>query len=219
MQFNYNPKEKIWDLSLRLFHIILILLIIGSIVSAKLNFLDIHELFGTSLLGLILFRILWGLIGTHHSRFKNFNLSLSEAVKQFSKTKQRNNVFITKTSLGSYSTIAFIFILTVLPISGLFSSDDVLYDGPLSYLTPNYTSNWVQAHNFSHYVLYCLISLHILAIFYYQIVKKHNLIKRMFGIYYNIDENINPKKIENPLNGIFLLLVFIILPFIFLITD
>jgi len=41
----------------------------------------------------------------------------------------------------------------------------------------------------------------------------------MFGIYYKIDENINPKEIENPLNGIFLLLVFIILPFIFLITD
>ena len=219
MQFNYNPKEKIWDLSLRFFHIILIILIIGSIVTAKFNFLDIHELFGTSLLGLILFRILWGLIGTHYSRFKNFNLSLSTAIKQFSKTKQGSDIFITKTSLGSYSTIAFIFFLIILSISGLFSSDDVLYDGPLAYLTPNYTSNWVQIHNFSHYVLYSLISLHILAILYYQIVKKHNLIKRMFGIYYKIDKNINPKEIENPLKGILLLLVFIILPVIFLILD
>lgn len=219
MQFNYNPKEKIWDLSLRFFHIILILLIIGSIVSAKLNFLDIHELFGTSLLGLILFRILWGLIGTHHSRFKNLNLSLRRAIKQFSRIKQGNDVFVTKTFLGSYSTIAFILFLIILPISGLFSSDDILYDGPLSYLTPKYTSYWVQIHNFSHYVLYFLISLHILAILYYQIVKKHNLIKRMFGIYYKIDKNINPTKIENPLNGILLLLVFSVLPVIFLISD
>ena len=133
MQFNYNPKEKIWDLSLRFFHIILILLIIGSIVSAKLNFLHIHELFGTSLLGLISFRILWGLIGTHHSRFKNLNLSLSRAIKKFSRIKQGNDSFVTKTFLGSYSTIAFILFLIILPISGLFSSDDILYDGPLIY--------------------------------------------------------------------------------------
>jgi len=87
MQNKHNSKTKIWDLSLRLFHIFLILLIIGSIVTAKLNFLEIHQFFGVSLLGLISFRILWGFIGTNYSRFKTLNLSVSGALNQLSSKK------------------------------------------------------------------------------------------------------------------------------------
>ena len=218
MQNKHNSKTKIWDLSLRLFHIFLILLIIGSIASAKLNILEIHQFFGVSLLGLISFRILWGFIGTNYSRFKTFNLSIREALNQFS-NKKNNDGYIIKTPLGSYSTIMFILILIILSISGLFSSDDILYDGPLAYLTPKYTSYWVKIHDYSHYILYCLISLHIIAILYYQKVKKHNLIKRMFGFYYKIDQHISSKNNETPLKGVFILLICTILPSLFLILT
>ena len=218
MQNKHNSKTKIWDLSLRLFHIFLILLIIGSIASAKLNILEIHQFFGVSLLGLISFRILWGFIGTNYSRFKTFNLSIREALNQFS-NKKNNDGYIIKTPLGSYSTIMFILVLIILSISGLFSSDDILYDGPLAYLTPKYTSYWVKIHDYSHYILYCLISLHIIAILYYQKVKKHNLIKRMFGFYYKIDQHISSKNNETPLKGVFILLICTILPSLFLILT
>ena len=46
-------NKKIWDLPLRLFHISLILLVIGSISSAKMNMLDLHQYFGVALLGLV----------------------------------------------------------------------------------------------------------------------------------------------------------------------
>ena len=218
MQNKHNSKTKIWDLSLRLFHIFLILLIIGSIASAKLNILEIHQFFGVSLLGLISFRILWGFIGTNYSRFKTFNLSIREALNQFS-NKKNNDGYIIKTPLGSYSTITFILVLIILSISGLFSSDDILYDGPLAYLTPKYTSYWVKIHDYSHYILYCLISLHIIAILYYQKVKKHHLIKRMFGFYYKIDQHISSKNNETPLKGVFILLIWTILPSLFLILT
>ena len=64
-------KVMIWDLSLRLFHMILILLVTGSIISAKLDRLDIHQYFGVMILGLMFFRILWGFLGTFNSTFKN----------------------------------------------------------------------------------------------------------------------------------------------------
>ena len=138
MQYKQNSKNKIWDLSLRCFHLALILLVIGSIVTAKLNVLEIHQFFGVALLGLIFFRILWGIIGTKYSRFKSFNLSIREALSQFS--NRNNNSELIKTPLGSYSTIMFLLVLITLSVSGLFSSDDILYDGPLAYLTPNYSS-------------------------------------------------------------------------------
>ena len=217
MQDKHNSKIKIWDLSLRCFHILLILLIVGSIASAKLNALEVHQFFGISLLGLISFRILWGFIGTNYSRFKTFNLSIREALNQFS-NKKNNDGYIIKTPLGSYSTIMFILILMVLSISGLFSSDDVLYDGPLAYLTPKYTSYWVKIHNYSHYILYCLISVHILAILYYQKIKKYNLLQRMFGFYFKIDQNVSKPKSEKPLKGLLILLLFTIMPVLFLIV-
>ena len=216
MQYKHNSKEKIWDLSLRLFHITLILLITGSIVTAKLNFLEIHQFFGVSLIGLISFRILWGFIGTNYSRFKSLNLSVSDVLNQLSSKKNVCNI---KTTLGSYSTLVFMVILITLTISGLFSSDDVLYDGPLAHLTPNHTFYWVRIHDYSHYILYCLISLHIIAILYYQKVKKHNLIKRMFGFYYKIDQHISSKNNETPLKGVFILLICTILPSLFLILT
>ena len=215
MQYKHNSKEKIWDLSLRLFHITLILLITGSIVTAKLNFLEIHQFFGVSLIGLISFRILWGFIGTNYSRFKSLNLSVSGALNQLSSKK---NVYNIKTPLGSYSTLVFMVILITLTISGLFSSDDVLYDGPLAHLTPNHTFYWVRIHDYSHYILYFLISVHILAILYYQKIKKYNLIQRMFGFYFKIDQNVSTPKNEKPLKGLLILLLFTIIPVLFLIV-
>ena len=106
-----DNKVKVWDLSLRLFHFILIFLIIGSYVSAKFDMLNIHQYFGVSLLGLIFFRILWGFIGTNYSRFASFNISLKGALTQFS--KQSQNISI-RTPLGSFSTLSFIIVLLVL---------------------------------------------------------------------------------------------------------
>ena len=206
-------NKKIWDLPLRLFHISLILLVIGSISSAKMNMLDLHQYFGVALLGLVFFRILWGFFGTYYSRFISFNLSIVDALSQFSKT---NNITSIRTPIGCYSTIIFMMVLLSISVSGLFSSDDILYDAPLSFLTPNLTSDWTYIHNILHYLLYILIGIHILAILYYQIVKKMKIIERVLDGYSRI-EKINIVSInEKPLIGILLLLILTFSPILIL---
>ena len=206
-------NKKIWDLPLRLFHISLILLVIGSISSAKLNMLDLHQYFGVALLGLVFFRILWGFFGTYYSRFKSFNLSIIDALSQFSKT---NKITSIRTPIGCYSTIIFMMVLLSISVSGLFSSDDILYDAPLSFLTPNLTSDWTYIHNILHYLLYTLIGIHIFAILYYQIVKKMKIIERVLDGYSRI-EKINIVSInEKPFIGILLLLILTFLPVLIL---
>ena len=206
-------NKKIWDLPLRLFHISLILLVIGSISSAKMNMLDLHQYFGVALLGLVFFRILWGFFGTYYSRFTSFNLSIVDALSQFSKT---NNITSIRTPIGCYSTIIIMMVLLSISVSGLFSSDDILYDAPLSFLTPNLTSDWTYIHNILHYLLYTLIGIHIFAILYYQIVKKMKIIERVLDGYSRI-EKINIVSInEKPLSGIFLLLILTFSPILIL---
>ena len=208
-----DNKVKVWDLSLRVFHFILIFLVIGSYTSAKLDMLDIHQFFGVSLLGLIFFRILWGLIGTYYSRFESFNLSIIEALRQFSSKSQIKTI---RTPLGSYSTLSFIVVLLVLSVSGLFSSDDILYDAPLSHFAPNYIYFWTYIHNLFHFILYYLLGIHILAILYYQIIKKMKIIERMIDGYSKIDTiNIKPFN-DKPLKGIFLISIFIFTPILIL---
>lgn len=209
-----KSNKKIWDLPLRLFHISLIFLIIGSISSAKLNMLDLHQYFGVALLGLVFFRIIWGFFGTYYSSFKSFNLSIIDALSQFSKT---NTITSIRTPIGCYSTLIFMIVLLSISLSGLFSSDDILYDGPLSFLTPNHTSDWTYFHNILHYILYILIGTHISAILYYQIVKKMKIIERILDGYSRI-EKINIVSInEKPLKGILVLLISTILPVLILI--
>ena len=206
-------NKKIWDLPLRLFHISLIFLVIGSISSAKMNMLDLHQYFGVALLGLVFFRILWGFFGTYYSRFKSFNLSIIDALSQFSKT---NKITSIRTPIGCYSTIIIMIILLSISVSGLFSSDDILYDAPLSFLTPNLTSDWTYIHNILHYLLYTLIGIHIFAILYYQIVKKMKIIERVLDGYSRI-EKINIVSInEKPLIGVLLLLILTFLPVLIL---
>ena len=206
-------NKKIWDLPLRLFHISLILLVICSISSAKLNRLDLHQYFGVALLGLVFFRIIWGFFGTYYSSFKSFNLSIIDALSQFSKT---NTITSIRTPIGCYSTLIFIIVLLSISVSGLFSSDDILYDAPLSFLTPNHTSDWTYFHNILHYILYILIGTHISAILFYQIVKKIKIIERVLDGYSRI-EKMNIVSInEKSLIGILILLILTILPVLIL---
>ena len=207
-------NKKIWDLPLRLFHISLIFLVIGSISSAKMNKLDLHQYFGVALLGLVFFRILWGFFGTYYSRFKSFNLSIIDALSQFSKT---NKITSIRTPIGCYSTIIFMMVLLSISVSGLFSSDDILYDAPLSFLTPNLTSDWTYIHNILHYMLYILIGIHILAILYYQIVKKMKIIERVLDGYSRIEKIKVVSLNDKPLIGILLLLILMFLPVLILI--
>ena len=208
MKKNASNKNMVWDFALRLFHFILIIFVVGLIISAKLDALYIHQYFGFGLLGLLFFRVVWGFIGSHYSRFKSFNLSFKESLMQFSREYRNKSV---RTPIGSFSTLFFLTTLLILSVSGLFSSDDVLYDGPLTFLTPRYTSVWTNIHNIFHYILYFLIAVHLLAIFYYQFFKKNKIIQRMFDGYEKSNE-INLVSInEKPMKGILFLLFLVFL--------
>ena len=211
MKNKNKNKIIIWDLSLRLFHIILILLVMGSIISAKLERLDIHQYFGVMILGLLFFRVLWGFWGTYNSTFKSFVFSPYNIYLVFLGKYNKNSI---RSPLGSLSVISFIFALFVLVISGLFSSDDIIYDGPLVYLMPQYANFWTKVHNIFHFVLYVLITLHLTAIFYYQFLKKHQIIQQFIDGYARVNHLDIISIKEKPLKGIFLLLILIFLPLI-----
>lgn len=137
-----------------------------------------------------------------------------DGLSQFSKAKSITSV---RTPIGSYSTLIFIITLLSISVSGLFSSDDVLYDAPLVFLTSDYTSYFTYIHNILHYLLYGLIVIHILAIMYYQIFKKMKIIERVLDGYSRIEKTNLVSINEKPLIGVLSLLILTFLPVLILI--
>ena len=166
----------IWDLNIRIFHLLLILTITISIISGKFSYFYIHEISGVTLFFLILFRIYWGFFGGYYSRFKNFNLNRNSLLNYF---QNKNKKFFGHNPLGSLSIFSIFIIILLTSASGMFSSDDIFYDGPFVKLAPQLVGIFTYIHNILHYFLYILLILHLCAVSYYQFFLKEKIITQM----------------------------------------
>lgn len=71
---------KVWDGVTRLFHWALVICIFGAWVTIENRWITAHEIFGLVLLGLVIFRICWGFIGSTTARFRHFVTKPSTAI-------------------------------------------------------------------------------------------------------------------------------------------
>jgi cytochrome b len=63
----------IWDWPVRVTHWLLVFCFVGAWISADTErWRLVHITFGYTMLGLVAFRLIWGLIGTRHARFASF---------------------------------------------------------------------------------------------------------------------------------------------------
>jgi len=166
----------IWDLPLRVFHWALVLSIFGAVISAKLEMLWLHERFGLSVLALVAFRIVWGFNGGYYARFDQFVKTPRKFCKSlFSALTPEPEKNPGHSDHGGYAVLALIFISGFMSITGAFSSDDVLFEGPLLHLLPSMEKISTSLHDLGEPILFILISLHLSAILIYKYFKKQNL--------------------------------------------
>ena len=169
----------VWDLPLRLFHWALVALVIAAVVSAKLggNALDWHVRFGLATLALLIFRLLWGFIGGTHAKFSNF---IRGPKTIWAYLKGLADKPLGHNPMGALSVIAILLVLFTQAITGLFSNDDILTEGPLYALVSKDTSDYLtHLHTLNQYIMYGLLALHVGAILYYRLFKKENLVRPM----------------------------------------
>ena len=179
---------RVWDFPLRLFHWALSVCIVGAIISAKMGVLWVHERFGLTVLGLIIFRICWGFLGGHYARFRQFILVPQVAFRELNilfrtipKTDAKSNVDVKvgHDAIGSYAVMALLGIPLLMAITGTMSSDDVLFEGPLTHLVPDLSNKITSVHHFGEKLLIIILFLHISAILIYKLKRKRNLTRAM----------------------------------------
>ena len=170
---------RVWDLPVRLFHWLLVICIVVSFITVKIggNAMDFHARAGYCVLILIIFRICWGLIGSHHARFINFVPSPKRLLAYVSgKTKSG----LGHNPLGALSVLALIASVGLQAVTGLFANDDISFEGPFAkYVSTRTVEILTSIHHLNETVLIILIALHLCAILYYQKFKGENLIKPM----------------------------------------
>lgn len=173
---------RVWDLPTRIFHWALFGLIIAMVATGLLggNAMVWHFRCGYAVLSLLLFRLVWGLIGGHWSRFVSFIYSPG-AVLQYLRGQGRPEHSVGHNPLGAGSVFALLFFLFAQVGTGLFSDDAIAASGPLSKFVSNATVSMLTGYhkNIGKYVLLVLVLLHIAAILFYLLKKKENLIGPM----------------------------------------
>jgi cytochrome b len=173
--------NRIWDLPIRLFHWLLLVCIVGSFASINLSdeFVQWHAYFGYSILILLIFRIIWGFVGSTHARFSSFIPSKKTI---FDYLQGRSPQVLGHNPLGAVSVFALLFALSIQVFTGLFIDDEVSFQGPLEkYVSSSVSSFLSEIHEVNQVVILALIVIHIAAIIFYKKFKGEDLIHPMIS--------------------------------------
>jgi cytochrome b len=169
----------VWDLPTRLFHWLVVLTIIGSYTTAKLGteWMPWHMRLGYLMIGLLIFRVIWGLIGPRHARFVNF-IKGPGSILQYMKggfTSVGHN------PLGAGMVVLMLILLAVQATTGLFSTDDIAFVGPYNPSVSHDRAEWLTGiHHKNFNLILAAVVLHLCAIIFYTFVKREPLVPAMF---------------------------------------
>lgn len=190
-------RRLVWDLPLRLFHWLLVLSL-GLLwltqwfgydrfteipAAVDLDWMTLHMWLGYWTLGLILFRLLWGIVGPRHARFASF-FPLPRRIVAY--VVRRPGVETSKpvghNPLGALMVFLMLGLIGLQAMSGLFASDDIFTFGPLNgvdWLSSAAIGRLNAIHHLLFNYILAAIAIHIVAILIYTLVLKQNLVGPM----------------------------------------
>lgn len=174
-----STPVRVWDLPTRLFHWALAICMVLGIVFVKIggNAIQWHAYCGYTALALILFRVIWGFVGSWHARFANFIPSPSKLIAFL---RGQVDGGLGHNPLGALSVIALLIVVLIQALTGLFTDDDIFFQGPFArYVSNSTVALLTSIHRFNQYLIFALVGLHIAAISYYYFVKRENLVGPM----------------------------------------
>lgn len=204
-------KIQIWDLPTRIFHWVLVVCFVFLVFSGETgNLFEWHSTAGIIVLSLVLYRLIWGFIGSTTSRFSDFLYSPRQIIAYAKTLFSHQTVHHAgHNPVGGVMVLVMLALLLFQGGTGLFSTDEVLVEGPLYGLVSETTAELMSdLHHSSAELMIPLVILHVLAIVFYRIYKKHDLVKPMLTGKTDFPEAMNkPLRFTSAIYGMILMLV------------
>ena len=172
----------VWDLPTRLFHWGFVVSIAGSYISGERGAVEAHAYFGLAAFGLLVFRLIWGFVGHETARFTKFLRGpravfdyLAQIFARKAKPHDGHN------PLGALAVIALLTVMGGMAVTGLWTGDEILYEGPLTAaaLAPDWAGPMGAWHQRLHFLVVPLVALHVLAILAHRLWLGEKLVSRM----------------------------------------
>jgi cytochrome b len=175
---------RVWDLPTRVFHWVLAGCVAGSVITAKLggNATSWHFWFGYAAFTLLVFRVVWGLVGGRWSRFTSFVRSPATLMRYLrGQSHADEQLDVGHSPLGALSVLAVLAVLMVQVGTGLVADDEIANAGPLVSLVSGSVSSSVTTWHktFGQWLILGLVALHVSAIVFYRLKKRIDLIGPM----------------------------------------
>ena len=177
------PSVRIWDLPTRLFHWVLALAVVLLVISAKVggDAMHLHMRLGYLVFALLLFRLVWGVLGGHWSRFARF-VPTPARLRAYLRGSPEASLHAGHNPLGALSVLAMLAVLSLQVASGLFADDEIAYSGPLtaraSHALIKLATRWHTGPGQA--LVLALVSLHVAAIVWYW-RRGQNLVRPMLS--------------------------------------
>jgi cytochrome b len=175
-------EVPMWDLPVRLFHWSFVAAFAVCWISGQSGNLGLHYASGMVLVGLVIFRVLWGLVGSPTARFSHFLRGPSAVIAylRHSFADWRPSYSFGHNAAGGLMVAALVALIGLQSLSGMASTDDVLFDGPLYGRLPDWLSRPLEKyHALLGNILLALALLHIVVIILYRMLKNENLVRAM----------------------------------------
>lgn len=173
-----GSRIQLWDLPLRVFHWSLVAAVTTAVATGLEGgaWMDLHGKAGLAILGLLAFRLVWGVLGPQPARFAHFWPSPPKVLDYLRGRWQG----LGHNPLGALSVFALLSLLAAQSITGLFSNDDISFFGPLAqWVGDDRSAALTGWHHWLAKGLYGLLGLHVAAIGFYVLVEKTNLVRPM----------------------------------------
>lgn len=176
----------IWDIWTRLFHWSFAIAVAFLLFSGEtgFQFYEWHRLVGEFVLLLLVFRIIWGFIGSTNVRFAALLHSPKQAIEHLLQVFKRDvKDERGHNAAGSLAILLMLFLLTVQAVTGLFIADeDELVEGAFYGQFGSDLSYWLyRIHSQNAEILMVLVFIHVAMILVYLLLAGKNLVKPMIS--------------------------------------
>ena len=164
-----KSRILVWDLPTRVFHWSLALSFAGAWLTAESErYRDVHVMLGYTLLGLIAFRLVWGLIGTRYARFAEFVRAPSAAIRYlkslFSKQPEHH---VGHNPAGAWAILLLLGLGIATGVSGWMAYNEL-------------GGEWLEeAHEFLAGAMLAVVGVHIVGVIAGSLIHRENLARAM----------------------------------------
>lgn len=170
-------RVLVWDRSMRVFHWALVVCVAALLVTGLTGAVRWHIRLGEVTLGLVLFRLIWGWMGSQTARFASFVVGPLRAIGHL---RHRKPTRLGHNPLGGWMVLAMLAALSMQTLSGLLATGDGLHEGPLArWIGSSASATAFELHEALALVLIGLVLLHMGAVLIHRVVLKDKLIRPM----------------------------------------